>query len=110
VTLAEQDGDTQTGFSYRISRSIEELNQDSVVAEAVERAARMLGASKPETEKVPVVLVGGIDGTSTGNRHLVFPDNTQRTSNMLLSLLHLYGIDMDKIGTSNGRLQPLEIV
>jgi len=40
----------------------------------------------------------------------VFPDNTQRTSNMLLSLLHLYGIDMDKIGTSTGRLQPLEMV
>jgi PmbA protein len=56
VTLAEQDGDTQTGFSYRISRSIEELNQGEVVAEAVERAARMLGAVKPETEKMPVVL------------------------------------------------------
>ena len=61
-------------------------------------------------EKVPVILVGGIDGTFKGNRHLVFPDNTQRTSNMLLSLLHLYGIEMDKIGTSNGRLQPLEMV
>ena len=56
VTLAEEDGDTQTGFSYRISRSIDELNQGEIVAEAVERAARMLGARKPETEKVPVVL------------------------------------------------------
>ena len=56
VTLAEQDGDTQTGFSYRIARSIDELKQDEVVAEAVERAARMLGAVKPETAKVPVVL------------------------------------------------------
>ena len=52
----------------------------------------------------------GIDGTFKGNRHLVFPDNTQRTSNMLLSILHLYGIDQDKIGTSTGRLQPLEMV
>ena len=43
------------------------------------------------------------------SRHLAFPDNTQRTSNMLLSLLHLYDIDVDKIGTSNGRLQPLEM-
>jgi hypothetical protein len=50
----------------------------------------------------------------------VFPDNTQRTSNMLVSLLHLYGIDSwltpdgkqmtDKLGTSTGRMQPLEIV
>jgi hypothetical protein len=60
-------------------------------------------------EKVPVILVGGIDGTFKGNRHLSFPDNTQRTSNMLLSLLHLYGLDADKIGTSTGPLQPLEM-
>ena len=52
----------------------------------------------------------GIDGTFKGNRHLVFPDNTQRTSNMLLSILHLYGIDQNKIGTSTGRLEPLEMV
>jgi PmbA protein len=56
VTLAEQDGDMQTGFSYRISRSIEELDPSSVVAEAVERGARMLGAVKPETARVPVLL------------------------------------------------------
>ena len=28
---------------------------------------------------------------------------------MLLSILHLYGIAQDKIGTSTGPLQPLEI-
>ena len=26
--------------------------------------------------KVPVILVGGIDGTFKGNRHIVFPDDT----------------------------------
>jgi hypothetical protein len=69
--------------------------------------------------KVPVILVGGIDGTFKGNRHLVFPDNTQRTSNMLVSILHLYGIEewldpkgksMTKtLGSSTGRLAPLEM-
>jgi hypothetical protein len=43
--------------------------------------------------KVPVILLGGLDGTFAGNRHIVFPDNTERTSNMLLSLLHKYGIE-----------------
>ena len=56
VTLAEQDGDTQTGFSYRIARTVEELDHEGVVAEAVERAARMLGATKPATARVPVLL------------------------------------------------------
>ena len=56
VTLAEQEGDTQTGFSYRIARRVEDLDHDGVVSEAVERAARMLGATKPATARVPVLL------------------------------------------------------
>jgi Protein of unknown function (DUF1552) len=74
------------------------------------KGSNMGNSHRHAHEKVPVILVGGIDGTFRGNRHLVFPDNTQRTSNMLLSLLHLYGIPMDEIGTSTGRLQPLEMV
>jgi hypothetical protein len=74
------------------------------------KGSNMGNSHRHAHEKVPVILVGGIDGTFKGNRHLVFPDNTQRTSNMLLSILHLYGIEMNKIGTSNGRLQPLEMV
>jgi hypothetical protein len=54
-----------------------------------------------------VILAGGIDGTFKGNRHIVFPDNTQRNSNMLLSILDLYGIHLDNIGDSTGRLPGL---
>jgi hypothetical protein len=42
--------------------------------------------------KVPIILLGGIDGKFQGNRHVAFPDNTERTSNMLLSVLHKFGI------------------
>ena len=84
------------------------------------KGSNMGNSHRHAHEKVPVILVGGIDGTFKGNRHMVFPDNTQRTSNMLVSILHLYGIDQgkigtgkamtDKLGSSTGRLQPLEIV
>src|SRR5438552_4879899 len=57
--------------------------------------------------KVPVILLGGIDGTFKGNRHIVFPDDTQKTSNMLLSILRLYGIQRDSIGQSSGPLPGL---
>lgn len=57
-------------------------------------------------QKVPVILAGGIDGTYQGNRHFVYPDNTEKTSNLLLSILHLYGIQRDSIGEST---HPLEI-
>jgi hypothetical protein len=55
--------------------------------------------------KVPVILVGGIDGSFQGNRHIVFPDDTtQKTSNMLLSILHLFGIEQENVGQSSGLL------
>jgi hypothetical protein len=83
------------------------------------KGSNMGNSHRHAHEKVPVVLVGGVDGTFKGNRHLVFPDNTQRTSNMLASVLHLFGIEQwptpdgkemtDKLGTSTGRLQPLEM-
>jgi Protein of unknown function (DUF1552) len=74
------------------------------------KGSNMGNSHRHAHEKVPVILVGGIDGTFKGNRHIVFPDNTQRTSNMLLSILHLYGIEKERIGTSTGPLQPLEMV
>ena len=59
--------------------------------------------------KVPIILLGGIDGKFKGNRHIVYPDNKERTSNMLLSILHLYGIDRPSFGSSTDPL-PLALV
>ena len=56
VTLAVHDDETQTGFSFRIGRGLDELGWEDVVDEAVQRGVRMLGARKPETARVPVVL------------------------------------------------------
>ncbi len=54
--LAEEGDETQTGFSFRVGRELAELEWADVATEAAERAARMLGAVKPPTAKVPVVL------------------------------------------------------
>ncbi|HSJ51461.1 MAG TPA: TldD/PmbA family protein [Actinomycetota bacterium] len=56
VTLAERDGDTQTGYSFQVGHRVSELDPDGVAREAAVRAARMLGATKPATQRVPVVL------------------------------------------------------
>ena len=55
-------------------------------------------------EKVPAILMGGVDGTFPGNRHLVFPDSTERTSNLLLSILHLFDVEEQSIGDSTDAL------
>jgi hypothetical protein len=68
------------------------------------KGSNMGNSHRHAHEKVPVILVGGIDGTFKGNRHIVFPDNTQRTSNMLLSILRLYGIEAKSFGSSTAPL------
>ncbi|HEX6130308.1 MAG TPA: TldD/PmbA family protein, partial [Actinomycetota bacterium] len=56
VTLATEGDETQTGFSYRITRGLDELDTHPLADEAVARGARMLGATKPATARVPVIL------------------------------------------------------
>jgi PmbA protein len=56
VTLAVDGDETQTGFSYTITRGLDALTWEPVADEAVDRAIAMLGAAKPPTAKVPVVL------------------------------------------------------
>src|SRR3954452_573268 len=56
---------------------------------------------------VPHVLVGGLNGKITGNRHLAYPTKQVPTGNLLLSLLDKYDIHQDSIGDSTGRLVEL---
>lgn len=56
VALAERDGETQTGFSFAVARDLDGLRWEEAAAEAALRGARLLGASKPGTERLPVVL------------------------------------------------------
>lgn len=54
---------------------------------------------------VPHVLVGGASGRLKGDRHLVFPSRTVPTGNLLLSILNLFGVEVDSFGDSTGRLE-----
>jgi PmbA protein len=55
-SLAERDGETQSGFAFRVAREPEELAWEEAAREAAERGARLLGGIKPATERIPVVL------------------------------------------------------
>jgi PmbA protein len=56
VALAERDTETQTGHAFRVAREIDELDWAEAAREAAERGERMLGAKKPATERLPVIL------------------------------------------------------
>lgn len=51
------DGDeTQTGFGFSVGRELADLDLDKAARDTVERATRMLGAVKPESDRLVVVL------------------------------------------------------
>ena len=55
-TLADDGDETQTGFAYSVGRDPAELDLERAAREAVDRATRLLGATKPGTKRVTVVL------------------------------------------------------
>ncbi|HYX43517.1 MAG TPA: metallopeptidase TldD-related protein, partial [Acidimicrobiales bacterium] len=54
--LAGEGDETQTGAGYSVARSPEDLDVARAADDAVERATRMLGATKPPSARVAVVL------------------------------------------------------
>src|SRR5690606_22067630 len=54
--MAEDGGDTQTGFGFSVGRDASELDVDRAAADAAERATRLLGAVKPDSERLTVIL------------------------------------------------------
>jgi PmbA protein len=55
-TLADDGDETQTGFAYSVGRAPDELDLAKAAREASDRATRLLGATKPTTRRVTVVL------------------------------------------------------
>ena len=54
--LAEENGETQTGFGFSVGRSPAELDVSEAAGDAVYRATRLLGAEKPPSQRLTVVL------------------------------------------------------
>jgi len=56
AAIAEDETGPRTGFGFDLARDPAELDLGPVAAEAAEKATRMLGATQPESQRVPVVL------------------------------------------------------
>jgi PmbA protein len=70
-SLAADGDETQTGFGFSLGRSFDELDVAAAAADAAGRALRMLGATKPPSGRLTIVLdpwvtaqlVGIVSGT-----------------------------------------------
>jgi PmbA protein len=54
--MASEGDETQTGFGFSVGRHPDELDLDVAANDAAKRATRMLGATKPSSERLTVVL------------------------------------------------------
>ena len=64
--VAGDGDDSQTGGGYSVGRSPADLDLDEAASDAVERATRLLGAVKPRSAHVTVVLEPRITATLLG--------------------------------------------
>ena len=55
-TLADDGDETQTGFGFSVGRSPDQFDLAKAAKEAADRATRLLGAVKPSSKRVTVVL------------------------------------------------------
>ncbi len=59
-TLADEgdgdDAETQSGFGFSVGRSPDEFDLDRAARDGVERATRLLGATKPPSKRLTIVL------------------------------------------------------
>ena len=98
--LAEQDGETQTGFGFSLGREPGDLDVAKAAAEAAERSTRMLGAVKPASGRIAVVLdpwvsaqflgivAGTLNGESVQKGRSLFADRLgQEVASPLLTLV-----------------------
>lgn len=54
--LAGDEAETQTGVGYSVGRGPSDIEVGEAATDAIERATRMLGAKKPPSARLPVVL------------------------------------------------------
>jgi PmbA protein len=55
-SLAAEGDETQTGFGFSLGRSFDDLDVSAAARDAADRAVRMLGATKPPSARLTVVL------------------------------------------------------
>jgi len=82
-------------------------------ATLLDRSFLMYGASMSDADlhsplDLPLLLVGGGNGTLQGDRHIKYaPELKTPVTNLLVSMLDKAGVPMEKLGDSTGTLSNL---
>ena len=95
-----------TAYLVKKLKGIQEADGSVLDNTLVYMGSNMGNSNRHAHERVPAALIGGASGKLKGNRHYIFKEGEERTSNLLLTILNKFGIERDFIGDSR---KPLEI-
>jgi hypothetical protein len=72
------------------------------------RGAGLSNGNLHQDDNLPIILLGGGGGQIKGGRHIRYPDGTP-LANLYLRLLDKLGMELEKLGDSNGKLNLLSV-
>jgi hypothetical protein len=97
-------------FAYLIERlrSTKDGAGNLLDQSMIMRGAGLSNGNLHQDDDLPIILLGGGNGQVKGGRHIRYPDGTP-LANLYLTMLEKVGVDAEKIGDSNGKLDLLSV-
>jgi hypothetical protein len=97
-------------FAYLIEklRSTKDGSSNLLDNSLIMRGAGLSNGNLHQDDNLPILLLGGGGGQLRGGRHIRYPEGTP-LANLYLTLLDKLGIDLEKLGDSNGKLNLLSV-
>ena len=92
-------------FAYFLERlaSMPDVDDGSVLDNVVTLYGSAISeGNSHDVRNLPLLLAGGGGGRIASGRHVKYPDETQRLTNLQLTLLNTLGVPIDSFGDSTG--------
>ncbi len=113
ASLAKINAYHTTLFSYFLEKLATTSDGDATLLDHVITlyGSAISEGNSHDIRNLPIILVGGGAGRVKGGRHVKYPDQTQRLTNLQLTLLNRLGVPTETFGDSTGeQLQELSEV
>ena len=104
ASLAKINAYHTTLFSYFLEKLATTSDGDATLLDHVITlyGSAISEGNSHDIRNLPIILVGGGAGRVKGGRHVKYPDQTQRLTNLQLTLLNRLGVPTETFGDSTG--------
>ncbi len=104
TSLAKINAYHATLFAYFLEKLASTSDGDSTLLDNVITlyGSAISEGNNHDIRNLPILLAGGGAGRIKGGRHITYPDQTQRLTNLQLTLLNMLGVPTEEFGDSTG--------